>query len=148
MRRLHWRAISRGLAIERVVEFDSVSRFTAAALTERGIDRRHTSARRIALTWRDLARADLAIALCEVEHRPMIEETHPALADRVIYWNVRDLPHQSPEDALSEIECQVLLLLNLLVGRELTTAPLVRDLNQPREGLAHAKNCACMECLA
>ena len=67
MRRLHWRAISRGLAIDRVIEFDRVSRFTAAALTKRGIDHRHPSANRTAPTSRDLASADLAIALCEVE---------------------------------------------------------------------------------
>jgi hypothetical protein len=50
----------------------------------------------------------------------MMDEAHPAWADEVIYWNVPDLSHWSPDAALPEIECQVLLLLNVLVGRELT----------------------------
>ena len=120
---LRWRAISRGLAIDRVVERDGLSRFTVDALAKRGIERRHTSLEKTALTSQDLADADLIIALCEVEHRPMIEEMHPVWVDQLIYWNVPDLPHCSPDEALSEIECQTLLLLNLLVGRKFNTAP-------------------------
>lgn len=92
-------------------------------LSERGIERRHTSLEERALTSQDLVDTDLIIALCEVGHRPMIEEAHAAWADQVIYWNVPDLPDWSPDHALSEIECQVLLLLNLLVGRTLSAIP-------------------------
>src|SRR5262249_52591125 len=113
-RRLHWRAISRGLAIDRGTESDSVCRFTAAALTKRRIDHRHTSANRTALTSRDLASADLAIALCEVEHRPMSAESHPLWVDHIVYWSVRDLPFLAPEVALPEIEREVFLLLRVL----------------------------------
>jgi len=120
LRKLRWRAFSRGLAIDRVIEQDGLSCLTVAALSERGIERRHTSLEPRALTSQDLPDADLIIALCEVEHRPMMDEAHPAWADEVIYWNVPDLSHWSPDAALPEIECQVLLLLNVLVGRELT----------------------------
>jgi protein-tyrosine phosphatase len=135
-RRLPWRAISRGLAIERVTERDGLSRFTADALSRRGIEHRHTSLDKTALTSQDLIDAALIIALCEVEHRPMINGAHPAWADEVIYWNVPDLPHWQPDEALSEIECQVLLLLNLLVGREFSTAPG----NLPLESFVSAEN--------
>jgi protein-tyrosine phosphatase len=117
-RGMPWRAVSRGLAIDRVTEQDSLSCITVEALSRRGIDRRHTSLEKTALKSQDLIGASLIIALCEVEHRPMIDEAHPAWADEVIYWNVPDLPHWSPDEALSEIECQVLLLLNLLLGRK------------------------------
>jgi len=122
-RGLPWRAISRGLAIDRVIEQNGLSSFTVEALSRRGIKHRHTSLGKTALTSQDLIEAALVIALCEVEHRPMIDEAHPAWADEVIYWNVPDLPHWSPDEALSEIECQVLLLLNLLVGRKCSAAP-------------------------
>jgi len=107
-----WRAISRGLAIERVTEVDKLSRFTFAAMLKRGIKRRHTSVDLNALTSLDLIEADLAIAMCEAEHRPMIIEKHPLWVDHVIYWRVPDLPDSRPSEAIAEIERQVSLLLD------------------------------------
>ena len=125
VRGLRWQAISRGLAIDRVIERDNLSCFTVAALAERRIERQHTSLQKTALTSQDLFAADLIIALCETEHRPMIEEAHSLWTDHIVYWNVPDLPHWLPDEALSEIECQVLLLLNLLAGRNLDAAQRV-----------------------
>lgn len=119
---LRWCAISRGLAIDRVIERNDLSSFTLAGLVERGVERRHISPEKTALTAQDLANANLIIGLCEAEHRPLIEKTHPLWADQVIYWKVPDLPHCSPNQALSEIECEILLLLNLLAGRNVNTA--------------------------
>jgi len=107
-----WRAISRGLAIERVTEVNKLSRFTFAAMLKRGIKRRHTSVDLNALTSLDLIEADLAIAMCEAEHRPMMIEKHPLWVDHVIYWRVADLPDSRPSEAIAEIERQVFLLLD------------------------------------
>lgn len=134
VRGLRWRAISRGLAVDRVIEQDNLSCFTIAALAERGIERRHTGPEKTALTAQDLAEADLIIALCEPEHRPMIDEAHTIWVDRVIYWNVPDLPHWSPDQAVSEIECQTLLLLNLLAGRKLNATQTFGDLVELANG--------------
>jgi protein-tyrosine phosphatase len=107
-----WRAISRGLAIERVTEVNKLSRFTFTAMLKRGIKRRHTSVDLNALTSLDLIEADLAIAMCEAEHRPMMIEKYPLWVDHVIYWRVADLPDCLPSEAIAEIERQVFLLLD------------------------------------
>src|SRR5215831_4780604 len=84
LRGLRWRAISRGLAIERVIAVNKLSRFALAAMLQRGIKRQHTSMELNALTSRDLIDADLAIAMCEAEHRPMMIQKHPIWVDHVI----------------------------------------------------------------
>jgi protein-tyrosine phosphatase len=114
LRGLSWRAISRGLAIERVIEINKLSRVTFTAMLQRGIKRRHTSADLNALTLQDLVEADLAIAMCEAEHRPMMIEKYPLWVDHVMYWHVRDLPDSRPSEALPEMERQVFLLLDSL----------------------------------
>ena len=81
-------------------------------MLKRGIKRRHTSADLNALTSLDLIEADLAIAMCEAEHRPMMIEKHPLWVDHVIYWRVPDLPYSRPSEAIAEIERQVSLLLD------------------------------------
>ena len=111
LRGLRWRAISRGLAIERVIEINKLSRFASMAMLQRGIKRQHTSVDLKALTSLDLIDADLAIAMCEAEHRPMMIEKYPLWVDHVIYWHVSDLPDCEPCEAISEIERQVFLLL-------------------------------------
>jgi len=112
LRGLCWRAISRGLAIERVIEINKLSRFTFTAMLQRGIKRQHTSVDLNALTLQDLIEADLAIAMCDAEHRPMMIEKYPLWVNHVIYWHVRDLPDSLPSKAISEIERQVFLLLD------------------------------------
>ena len=81
-------------------------------MLQHGIKRQHTSVDLNALTSLDLIAADLAIAMCEAEHRPMMIEKYPLWVDHVIYWHVHDLPGCQPSEAISEIERQVLLLLD------------------------------------
>jgi protein-tyrosine phosphatase len=81
-------------------------------MLQRGIKRQHTSVGLNALTSRDLIDADLAIAMCEAEHRPMMIQKHPIWVDHVIYWRVPDLPDCLPSKAIPEIERQVFLLLD------------------------------------
>ena len=77
---------------------------------QRGIKPRHTSVDPNALTSLDLIDADLAIAMCEAEHRPMMIEKYPLWVDHLIYWHVRDLPYCQASEAILEIERQVFLL--------------------------------------
>ena len=124
LRGLSWRAISRGLAIERVFEINKLSRFTFAAMLERGIKRRHTSVDLTALTALDLIDADLAIAMCDAEHRPMMIEKYPLWVDHVMYWQVRDLPDCQPCEAIPEIERQVSFLLDSISASTSTDTPV------------------------
>jgi hypothetical protein len=89
----------------------------------RGIERRQTSVSRTALTLGGLVRADVAVALCEVEHRPMIEEKHPLWTDRITYWDVSDLPYCSAAVALPKIERYVVQLLDMLVCSDWSVMP-------------------------
>jgi protein-tyrosine phosphatase len=123
LRGLSWRAISRGLAIERVIGVKKLSRFTLMAMFQRGIKRQHTSVDLNALTSLDLIDADLAIAMCEAEHRPMMTEKHPLWVDHVIYWQVADLPGSRPYEAIAEIERQVFLLLDSIEASDPKETP-------------------------
>ena len=114
-RGLGWRAFSRGLAIY-LVDGD-LSPHTEDALAERGIERAMTGGTRQALAEEDLRRADRVIALKEAEHRPMMRIQFPGWADRIEYWTVHDLDAAGPEEALPQIERQVLALADELAAR-------------------------------
>jgi protein-tyrosine phosphatase len=129
LRELNWRAISRGLVIKRVIEVNKLSPFTFAAMLQRGIKRQHTSVDPNSLTSLDLINADLAIAMYEAEHRPMMMEKYPLWVDHVIYWRVPDLLDSQPSEAISEIERQVFRLLNSISASNPidTSAPINTD---------------------
>lgn len=113
LRRLEWRAFSRGLFIDAVPE-GLISRQTVLALNERGIGLHHTGPGRVQISQEDLQGAQLAIALKEAEHKPMMERLFPAWTDKVTFWDVDDLPVLASEQALPKIESQVLELLDSL----------------------------------
>lgn len=112
-RDLPWRAFSRGLNID-AVPSGTLSRAAAVALEARGIGLEHTGPTRVQISEMDLQRADLSIALKEDEHRPMLKRAFPEHLDRVLFWDVDDLPLLASEEALPKIERQVLELLNSL----------------------------------
>lgn len=99
------RAFSRGLAIH-LAEGD-LSPYTAAALTARGIDVSHTGETRVCLKTKDLHCADTIIALDEIEHRPYMQTLFPDWAERVVYWNCRDVQWEASADCLAKIEVRV-----------------------------------------
>lgn len=115
-RGLGWRAFSRGLNINAVPE-GHLSRAAALALESRGIGLHHTGATRVQISEQDLLHADLAIGLKKDEHRPMLEQAFPHLLERVVFWDVDDIPQLSYEEALPKIERQVLELLSSLDSR-------------------------------
>ena len=62
----------------------------------------------------DLSGADLIIALKDAEHRPMIVEAFPHWEEKVVFWDVTDLPDEQPEVALPAIEREVRQLVQSL----------------------------------
>jgi protein-tyrosine phosphatase len=108
-RRLPWRATSRGTDVLGIGRFN-VGPLSSAArqgLEARGVpvevDPRHPAQ----LTEADLLGADLAIAVCEAEHRPHLTRDFAALAGRVEYWAVEDLAFVSADEALADLERHV-----------------------------------------
>ncbi|MCC5841468.1 MAG: low molecular weight phosphatase family protein [Opitutales bacterium] len=108
-RNLPARAFSRGLAIH-LAEGD-LSAYTAAALAERGIDFSHTGETRVSLKNEDLLSADTIIALDEIEHRPLMQSLFPDWAERITYWNCRDIQWEASVDCIPRIEQRVMNLL-------------------------------------
>jgi protein-tyrosine phosphatase len=94
---LDWEADSRGLI--HAPELRGLSEHAAAYLKEAGLEElaaEPRNPRRIEVD--NLTEADLVIALCRNEHRPMIEERFLSLAKalyasgKLRYWNVYDIP--------------------------------------------------------
>jgi protein-tyrosine phosphatase len=112
LKKLNWKAFSRGLAIHWAEGY--LSPFTADALAVRQIDLRHTGAARMQLTEHDLETAQRRIALDKDEHHSMMWNQFPQWADRIEYWNVADLGFQTAELALPAIESKVLSLIEEL----------------------------------
>lgn len=106
---LNWRAFSRGMAIHYAP--GPISEHTEAALTHRGILRRHTAPDRVQIAEADLSGADLVVALKDAEHRPMIVQSFPHWEEKIVFWDVTDLPDEQPEIALPAIEVEVKRLI-------------------------------------
>lgn len=102
-------AISRGLRIDMAGLVGSVSKYTIAALETRGV---HLDSRMpISLTYGDLQKANLVVALKDEEHRPMIDASFPGWSARTIFWNIHDIDGAMPEIALREIETNIAALI-------------------------------------
>jgi len=113
-RALCWRAYSRGLNVNWIIDNTDLSPFTHEALARRGIELRHTGERRMPLSRQDLSGADCVVALKRSEHYPMMEHQFPGWQDRIVYWEVHDVDLAEPDDALREIEGLVGKLIDTL----------------------------------
>ena len=101
---LPWRADSRGLTVGYWGNIGPISRYTVAALAERGIALAGPPREPLQLSAADLAEAELVVAVKEAEHRRAMISLFPDWADRVEYWHVDDLDCAEPESALPELE--------------------------------------------
>lgn len=110
-RKMDVRAISRGI-LPFTPFFAAMHPHTRKALEERGIEFKRTVPLPVQLKVADLENARLAIALCEREHRPMMEELFPAWAGQITYWHFDDVDQNFPEIILPAIEKQVIELLD------------------------------------
>lgn len=109
---LNWRAESRGIAIDPASgNIGPISRFTLRGLAARGIPSPDPAREPLHLGEVDLRNASRVIALKEAEHRPMMGRRFPGWVERVEYWHVDDIDCAEPEDAMLEIERQVLALI-------------------------------------
>lgn len=106
------RAFSRGLLTSLVADEPTrLSPFTAARLARLGIPADLTGPSPAQLIAEDLRRARLTVALRREEHRRLMLREHPGWADRIEYWDVRDIDEGPPEQALALIEAEVVRLL-------------------------------------
>ncbi len=112
---LGWRAISRGLALERGVRnVGPVSRYVVQRLNDMGVAACGAERLPCRAVEADFAAADKIIALDELEHRPIMAERFPRWIDRIEYWPIHDLDKISAEHALGEIETRVRQLVQAL----------------------------------
>lgn len=103
-----WRAFSRGLAEQGSPDnVGPMSRYTLAALRARMIDPEGAARFPAPCCLADFEEASLVIALKEIEHRPMVEQRFPHLANRIEYWHVDDIDFAPPEVALARIDDEV-----------------------------------------
>ncbi|MBB4258765.1 NUDIX domain-containing protein [Bradyrhizobium sp. CIR3A] len=112
---LRWRAFSRGAAESGSPDnIGTISRYVIQALQGLGISARgaHELPRPCSLT--DFSQADIVIGLKEAEHRSMIERRFPALAGRVLYWQVDDIDGADPSDVLPHLAQMVENLIAIL----------------------------------
>jgi protein-tyrosine phosphatase len=110
---LPWRATSRGTDIRGAGRWNEgpISIYARQALEARGIVLDADLQMPAQLAASDFAEADLAIAVCEPEHRPHLERDFPLEASSVEYWGVQDLAFTPAEDALTALERHVLALV-------------------------------------
>ena len=105
---LAWRAFSRGLAEKSSPDnVGPMSRFVLEALQSKAIVPEGAARLPRPCSLPDFDQAQLVIALKEAEHRPLIEQRFPAVADIVRYWHVDDIGLAYPTDALAMIDDRV-----------------------------------------
>ncbi|MEO0325410.1 MAG: low molecular weight phosphatase family protein [Myxococcota bacterium] len=109
-----WRASSRGLWRGTSVHTEPLSPFTRDALVARKL--RYAEAGRLPRRAMegDFEGAAHIVAVCEREHRPVIELRFPAWRHRVEYWTVADVDRVPAEEALPRLERQVHALMGRL----------------------------------
>jgi protein-tyrosine phosphatase len=89
-----------------------ISRHTLSCLASRGITSDICQRVPLAAVDADFAAAQRVIAVKEEEHRPLIEAQFAKWHDRVEYWQIHDLDCATPEEAIPQLEREVLKLLD------------------------------------
>lgn len=120
-RGLSWRAFSRGLDLQPEVNPGTLSVHTRRELERRGLPLELAGDEPRALSFDDIQSADRIYALKEAEHRPLMQAQFPNYVDKVIYWTVHDLDCAGPDEALPQIEKQVITIVEELVETEEAT---------------------------
>jgi protein-tyrosine phosphatase len=110
---LPWRAVSRGLALERGVNnVGPMAVVAVKALEACGIRPATDFARfPIQVTADDFVRADWIVALKQAEHLPLLQERFPDWIEKVEFWHIDDA-----SDVLGLIEHEIMDLTARLIG--------------------------------
>jgi protein-tyrosine phosphatase len=112
-RSLSWTADSRGLQLD-PRNMGTISRHTLSNLTSRGILSDSFARLPLPASEADFAAAHRVIAVKEAEHRPLIESLFPMWRERVEYWQVHDVDCALPDEAMPDLEREVMNLLDRL----------------------------------
>ena len=121
---LPWKAISKGLALERGVNnVGPIATSARQTLEKMGIHAAGDCYTRMPVqaTHADFESADRIIALKHAEHHPLLEERFPTWLEKVEFWHIDDAP-----EALNLIEQEVMTLVARLLGggnREVAPPP-------------------------
>ena len=122
---LKWRAISRGLALERgSANVGPMAQSAIKELEQKGIRASEEFARLPAhVTTDDLEKADYIVALQQTEHLPLLEQRHPAWIEKVEFWDVDDTP-----GIFGLIESEVMDLTSRLLSGGKRREPRLQDI--------------------
>ncbi|MCL4193160.1 MAG: hypothetical protein KJZ87_15595 [Thermoguttaceae bacterium] len=84
-----------------------ISPHAVRGLEARGIHLEEPARFPMLVTTADFERADLVVAVKELENRPMIAAAFPDWGDRIEYWHIDDLDCAGPDEALVALEQEV-----------------------------------------
>jgi protein-tyrosine phosphatase len=107
---LNWRAQSRGLRLN-PDNVGPISGDTVAWLRQHGAELPKTLRLPMSVSEVDLDGADHIVAIKKAEHLPLLQAQFPKYVDRVEFWNVHDLDCAGPDEALHNLEREVLRLM-------------------------------------
>jgi protein-tyrosine phosphatase len=115
-RGIAWEATSRGTSVLTLGHYNvgPLCTFAWSALTARNVVVEDHPRAPIQLTSDDFTQADAIVAICEEEHRPLLEDAFPHIAPHVEYWSVRDRAFTPPEEAFRALEQEVRRLVERL----------------------------------
>jgi protein-tyrosine phosphatase len=112
---LGWRAFSCGAADQAFPEnVGPMSEYARGALAAKGIVPEGGLRDPRSCSLSDFDEAQRVVALKEAEHRPLIEQRFPGVANRVIYWHIDDIEFVHPSIALAQIDSHVSELISTL----------------------------------
>ncbi|MDJ0615401.1 MAG: low molecular weight phosphatase family protein [Calothrix sp. MO_192.B10] len=113
---LNWQADSRGLALERGINnIGAISQDAVAELQIRGVNVPDNDRSPQQAVNQDFRMADLIIALDKEEHKPLISERFPQWTDTVEYWLIHDTHITLPTMALSQLNHNLVQLIERLL---------------------------------
>ncbi len=110
---LKWRAQSRGLRLN-PDNAGPISCDTVAWLRRLGADLPKTLRRPMSVVELDLDGADHIVAVKKAEHLPLLQAQFPKYVERVEFWNVHDLDCAGPDEALHNLEREIVRLMGNL----------------------------------
>jgi protein-tyrosine phosphatase len=120
---LLWRAESRGLALDPSNQ-GFMSRDTVARLAHHKIPMDAYQRLPLDVTAQDFASARHIVAVKEAEHRPLLQVRFPTWLASVEFWAIHDLDYARPQDAIPQLEREIMKLMDRLASGSRDSAVL------------------------